>query len=182
MLTLTRAEFLEKFNRGDYFVRAGSVTLSGCLINPKFGTTIFGVFHEIIDGIKLTYYLSLEYEKCFNVTECIINNDRLIFISTRPFSRDKAIVYNIPETVILYYNTSLDEWKEAINIGYKLVVDAIESGHNETYFTNNVYGNLSGKINDIGNNIRTNINKMLTGYEIHLAGCDVGSCVTITKL
>ncbi len=189
MFTLTREEFLKRINRGDYFINDNKITLSGRLINPNFDTTIFGVLHQIIDGIELTYYFSIGYEKYFNAIECIHHDDRLIFITTTPLSRDKAIVYNIPEIVTLYYNTSLDEWKEAINIGYKLVVDAIESGHSETYFTNDVYSKLSGTYSYIGDNICTNINKMLTGYkihiskdEIHVSRSDVGSCVIITKL
>lgn len=109
---------------------------------------------------------------------------------------EEPIVITLPSTITLISLCNVDDWQNAIELGYEMVVDAIKE-HETTsntedalygiYFTNNdVYRNLCGNSNKIGTTIRNEINTLLleNGYkwEISLYGCDGGSSVSVRKI
>lgn len=164
-IILTKKEFLDKFNSGEYdFISESdnysprSFSMPGNLIDeydPKFhNRECFEVSH-MIEGIKLIYYLRVDVVKGFlgisykleqNVFE-ITDADGDIFY------------YKVPEKVILSCRTNLNQWKLSIQTGYEMVISAKTKS---IIFTNDdVFSHLFERLGDIYDNIQNGINNLL---------------------
>jgi hypothetical protein len=140
-----------------------------------------------ISDIKLTYYLPVTGPKSvMELNKYEINDDIITFSESFSWN-DKITSFNyiVPNEIKLYYLVSLDEWKNAIQKGYTKVIKTLESGisgMNATEFTyDDVYDNLSGRNNDIADNIELGVNRMLKdnniSTRIDLSGYNNGSTV-----
>ncbi len=171
IITLTKTEFLDKFERGEYnFISESdnygvrSFSMRGNLINeydPKFHDHEFLEVSHFICGIKLIYYLPVDVVSEFLGISYIRHDD--IFEITDV--EDDIYYYKVPDKVTLYCDTTLDQYMQSIQKGYDMILSA---STNSILFTNDdVFANLKGRLGDIYENIQNGINNMLAQNNIN---------------
>ena len=177
---------VRKFTSGEYKIipyggLAGkSFSIPSILLDlEKYGNTAIEIT-SYMDGIKLTHYLVLDANMFIN--DYSVNETGFVFKS-----HHSNVEYKPPEVVTLYYSTSIDEWKAAIQMGYNKVKSAVDAGETQIQFKySDVFKGLAGRHNDIGTNVGNGVNKLLElngiKKKMSLYGYNEGSMVTINDI
>ena len=143
-------------------------------------------------------YQREEYENIDTMISTIVEYNKkkirhiMKIFKSANFEEGSTYQLQLPDEIKLFYTVSLQEWKNAIGIGYDKIIKRIndkpnQKEYNGLYFTyNDVYENLSGHEIIKSYNVTNGIDNMLKqngiNYEIFLLGCNSGSAVTINRL
>jgi len=182
--TFTRSELLNKFKTKEFQFIPYEGLVGNTLSFPSFllsldkvGSTCVEIT-SFVDGFKLTQYLVCN---CPIIVEsCDIDYDSATLVFSNSWDeKPKTYLYAIPDETILYSSCSLDDWKEAIEMGYNMVKDLHKK--DSIYFTySDVYKKVTGRNGDLGLNIRNGVNAKLKDKSINLYGMNRGSHVCVT--
>ena len=189
-ITLDIDDFFKKLKTGEYSFIAyencfgtGDFNIPTRLLSDDIPENNLIEITSHVDDIKLTYYLPIDMKKylCLNAIDIDYEKKIISFIEIALHSRINESVSKLFEgPVKLYYYVSLLDWKNAIMMAYNMVIN---HNGNDLYFTyDDVYKNMCGRNNDMGDNITKGVNIMLkasTMKQISLSGCNRGSHVTI---
>jgi len=188
-ISLTSTEFLDKLKTKEYdFIPYDqSFNLPARLLSDEISEDDVIEITSYVDGIKMTYYLPINIGKYLSLNHYNIDYEKRTITFIEKFSytnNQKSFLFELKDTIKLYYLVSAEEWKNAILMAYKMVIN--HNNKKDLYFTyENVYKNICGRNNDMGYNIMNGVNKLLKDNgkkkKISLGGCDIGSHVSISK-
>ena len=182
---LTRSEFLNKFKTNEFQfipyegIFGNTISFPSCLLNLNHEGSTCVEISSFIDEIKLTHYFVCNCPSI--VTEGTVDYrlERLVFSSPSSWSeKPRVYFHDLPQEIVLYSSCSLEDWKEAIELGYNMVKE-LHDGDSAIFTYDDVFKNVIGRYNDMGSNISNGVNARLKNKSIYLLGMNRGSHVSV---